>query len=76
MYAYHHSFLALAERKAQKFEFLRGVYFCNMALFAVHLQLQFPFQIADAAFKQSFRCTLAPAQQYDIIGIGSAAYFV
>ena len=61
--------LSLAVCKAQKLEFLRCVHFGDMAFLPVHLEPQFPFQIADTAFQQPFRCSLAFAQEYNIVRI-------
>ena len=71
MYSDQQPLFPLAVCKAQKLEILCCVHLGDVAFLSVHLQLQFPFQIADAAFQQSFCRSLALAQKYTAYRITS-----
>ena len=66
--------LVPSECKSQKLEVLSGCYPRNPAFIPVHLQLQFPFQVACTAFQQPLRRPFAFAKKYDVIGIPDCRY--
>ena len=63
------TFLVPSQRKTEKLKISDRIDADRSALFRIHPEFQFLFKVSGAGFKQSFGCSFAFRQKYDVIRI-------
>ena len=62
-----HAILPLPKCKAQKLKIPLRVYAHYLALFHVHLELEFSLKVSSTGFKQAFPCSRCTGQHDDVV---------